>query len=138
MCWLALARGGAASNARSDATILLAPTAAQQFEATDCDGSPEGPGWQNKTQTTSSRGRRLAGLIKRGALDQTQIYSAPFHRHNPKWDALFLAATAGLIAADKHVTGATLHDNLSVSQHISDAGLYSTVATTEICSYLAY
>jgi membrane-associated phospholipid phosphatase len=37
-----------------------------------------------------------------------------------------------LIAADKHVTGAIPHDTLSLSQNISDAGLYSTVATTGI------
>jgi membrane-associated phospholipid phosphatase len=110
----------------------LAPTSARQFEGPDCNGPPEGPPQQNKKQTVSSSGRSLTALIKRGAADQKQIYSAPFRRHNLKWDALFLIATGGLIAADKHVTAAIPHDNLSVSQHISDAGLYSTVAATGI------
>jgi membrane-associated phospholipid phosphatase len=115
-----------------EAALPLAPTTAQQLEAIDYDGLPEGPPQQNKTQTASSSDRSLTALIKRGALDQKQIYSAPFHRHNLKWDALFLIATGGLIAADKHITGAIPHDNLSLSQNISDVGLYSTVATTGI------
>jgi len=78
----------------------------------------------------SSSDRSLTALIRRGAVDQKQIYSAPFRRHNLKWDVLFLVATGGLIASDKHVTEAIPHDNLSLSQHISDAGLYSTVTAT--------
>ena len=74
----------------------------------------------------------LVALIKRGAKDQKEIYSAPFRRQNLKWDALFLLATGGLIAADKHVTGSISHENLSISQDISDVGLYSTFATTGI------
>ena len=74
----------------------------------------------------------FVGLIKRGARDQKEIYSAPFHRQNLKWDALFLVATGGLIAADKYVPGAISHDHLAISQHISDVGLYSTMATTGV------
>jgi len=74
----------------------------------------------------------LVALIKRGAKDQKEIYSAPFRRQNLKWDALFLLATGGLLAADKHVTGSISHENLSISQDISDVGLYSTFATTGI------
>ena len=71
-------------------------------------------------------------LVKRAARDQKDFYTAPFHRRNLKWDVLFLAATGGLIAADKQITGAISHDNLSTSQHISDAGLYSMLATTGV------
>jgi membrane-associated phospholipid phosphatase len=115
-----------------EAAPPLAPTSARQFESPDCNGPPEGPPQQNKKQTVSSSDPSLKALVKRGAVDQKQIYSAPFRRHNLKWDALFLIATGGLIAADKHVTAAIPHDNLSLSQHISDAGLYSTVAATGI------
>ena len=76
--------------------------------------------------------RGLVLLVKRGARDQKEFYTAPFHRRNLKWDALFLAATGGLIAADKQITGAISHDNLSTSQHISDVGLYSTLAVTGV------
>jgi membrane-associated phospholipid phosphatase len=113
-----------------EAACLLAPTSARQFEGPDCNGPPGGPPQQDKKQTVPSSDRSFTALIKRAAVDQKQIYSAPFRRHNLKWDALFLIATGGLIAADKHVTAAIPHENLSVSQHISDAGLYSTIATT--------
>jgi membrane-associated phospholipid phosphatase len=69
-------------------------------------------------------------LVKRGLRDQKEFYTAPFHRRNLKWDALFLAATGGLIAADKQITRAISHDSLSTSQQISDVGLYSTIAVT--------
>ena len=41
-----------------------------------------------------------------------------------------MAITGGLIAEDKHVSGAILRDNLSISRDISNTGLYSTMATT--------
>ena len=89
---------------------------------------------QDQTQTAHRHDSDLGlvALIKRGAQDQKDIYSAPFHRKNLKWDALFLLATGGLIAADKHATGAISHGNLSASQTISDVGLYSTMATTGV------
>jgi membrane-associated phospholipid phosphatase len=76
--------------------------------------------------------RNLVGIIKRGVRDQKEIYAAPFHRQNLKWDALFLVATGGLIAVDRHAAGAISHNNLTISQHISDVGLYSTMATTGV------
>lgn len=72
------------------------------------------------------------GFIKRAARDQKEIYSAPLRRQNLKWDALFLVGTGGLIVADKHVIGAISHNNLTTSQHISDVGLYSTIAATGV------
>lgn len=71
-------------------------------------------------------------LVKRGARDQKEFYTAPFHRRNLKWGALLLAATGGLIAADKQIAGAISHDNVSISQHISDVGLYGTMAITGV------
>jgi membrane-associated phospholipid phosphatase len=61
--------------------------------------------------------------------DQKEIYSAPFHRRNVKWDFLFLAATAGLIAGDRHISGALSRNHVDVSQHISDVGMYSIAAS---------
>ena len=88
---------------------------------------------QEQTQTADhDSDSGLMALIKRGAQDQKEIYSAPFHRKNLKWDALFLMATGGLIAADRHATRALTHGNLSASQTISDIGLYSTMTTTGV------
>lgn len=94
--------------------------------------APGEPSPQDHPQPANRRDSdwNFVALIKRGARDQKEIYSAPFHRQNLKWDALFLVATGGLIAADRHVTGAISHDHLAISQHISDVGLYSTMATT--------
>jgi membrane-associated phospholipid phosphatase len=77
-------------------------------------------------------GTGFVELVKRGVQDQKEIYSAPFHRQNLKWDAVFLLTTGGLIAADRHAAGAIAHNPLALSRHISDAGLYSTMATTGV------
>jgi membrane-associated phospholipid phosphatase len=63
-------------------------------------------------------------VLRRVGEAQKEIYSAPFHRRNLKWDVVFLAATGGLIAADRHISGAPSRDHIDVSQHISDVGLY--------------
>lgn len=88
------------------------------------------PPGQPQTAPSQNSDRGFVSLLKRGARDQKEIYTAPLRPHNLKWDAIFLAATAGLIAADKRITGEISHNNLSTSQHISDVGLYSTTATT--------
>lgn len=49
-----------------------------------------------------------------------------------KWDALFLLATGGFIAADRHITGGISRSGAGAIQTISDVGLYSTLATTGI------
>lgn len=67
------------------------------------------------------------GLFKRGLQDQKDIYTLPLHRRNLKWTALFLAGTAGLIAADKHISGEIGNEHTNVSNTISDIGLYSMI-----------
>jgi membrane-associated phospholipid phosphatase len=64
-------------------------------------------------------------ILRRAMRDQKEIYSAPFHRRNVKWDFLFLAATGGLIAGDRHISGALSRNHADVSLHISDVGMYS-------------
>ena len=68
-------------------------------------------------------------LFRRAMQDQKGIYAAPFHRRNVKWDLLFLAATGGLIAADKHISEELPRGHAGVSEDISNIGLYSMVAT---------
>jgi membrane-associated phospholipid phosphatase len=115
-------------DAPSASTLKSAPGSQLWFPAPAGSQGPPPP--QPSNQQDSDRS--FVGLIKRGARDQKEIYSAPFHRQNLKWDALFLVVTGGLIVADKHVTGAISHNNLTVSQNISDVGLYSTLATTGV------
>jgi membrane-associated phospholipid phosphatase len=116
----------------SRAALPNAPSSVKRLEILLLSDSPERLTWQDQTQTTSSSHWSLGAAVKRGARDQKEIYSAPFRRKNLKWDLLFIAVTGGLIAGDRHVTGAISHDNLSLSRNISDVGVYSTVATTGV------
>lgn len=74
-------------------------------------------------------------VFRRAILDQKEIYTAPLRRRNVKWDILFLAATGGMIAGDKHISGTLSRDRstymraVDISQHISDIGLYSMTAS---------
>jgi len=68
-------------------------------------------------------------MLRRALQDQKGIYRAPFHRRNLKWDLVFVAATGGLIAADRHISGALSRDHVDVSQHISDVGMYAMTAS---------
>ncbi len=92
----------------------------------------EQPPQENQSQHGQARDSdgNSAGFLHRGLQDQKEIYSAPFHRRNLKWDALFLLATGGLVAADRTVAGDLSHNHLALSQHISDIGLFSTMAAT--------
>ena len=61
--------------------------------------------------------------IKRGLWDQKKLYSAPFKASNFKWDALFLAGTAALLATDKRTQEALPGGNVSLYSNISDVSL---------------
>lgn len=105
-----------------------APVSRLWFPAPGDSPPPDRPQAANQQDSD----RTFVGLIKRGVRDQKEIYSAPFHRRNLKWDALFLVTTGGLIAADRYAAGAISRNNLAIPQHISDVGLYSTMATTGV------
>jgi membrane-associated phospholipid phosphatase len=135
LCGLSVASGSAQLAAETplpDAPSALESSAipVSQLRFPAPTGSQGPTNQQSANQNASDRS--LVGLIKRGLRDQKEIYSAPFHRQNLKWDALFLVATGSLIAADKYITGAISHNNLTVSQDISNIGLYSTLATTGV------
>src|SRR5260221_13710840 len=68
------------------------------------------------------------GLGLRLIRDQAGIYSSPFQRANLKWDAVFLAGTAALIATDKRTIGEVSSGHIDLSRDISNAGIYGTGA----------
>jgi len=80
-----------------------------------------------RTQDRSSDGA-FKQTIRRFGKDQAGIYSAPFHRTNLKWDALFLAGTGVLIATDRRSSRALPGNHVDISRNISTAGLYGTAA----------
>src|SRR6202045_132735 len=77
----------------------------------------------------SSRSRSSDGAFKkvlgRFRKDQAEIYSAPFHRSNLKWDALFLAP-------HRQASRALPGNHLNLSRDISSMGLYATSAAAGI------
>src|SRR5439155_3606579 len=63
--------------------------------------------------------------IKRGLQDQKRLYAAPFKVSNLKWDALFLAGTAALLATDKRTQEALPGGNVNLYGNISNVSLGS-------------
>jgi membrane-associated phospholipid phosphatase len=127
----------ASAQQAAEASLPEAPSAFKQREATVSRLSfpiPSEPPQSSPPQPANRQasGTGFVGLAKRGIQDQKEIYTVPFHRRNLKWDALFLATTGGLIAADRYAADAISHNPLDPSQHIADVGLYSTMATTGV------
>jgi len=83
------------------------------------------------TQSRSSDGA-FKRAFRRFGKDQEEIYSAPFHRSNLKWDALFLAGTGVLIATDRQASRALSSDHVDPSRNISNVGLYGTSAAAGV------
>lgn len=75
---------------------------------------------QGSSQTWS-----VSGAIKRTLQDQKEIWTAPLHRKNIKWDALFLAGTATLVAVDEQVLHALPNTQVSTSSNVSNALIVS-------------
>jgi membrane-associated phospholipid phosphatase len=88
------------------------------------------------TDAKSTQNRSAEGAFKktvgRFGKDQADIYSAPFHRSNLKWDALFLGGTGVLLATDSNATGALSGNHVDLSRNFSTAGLYGTSAAAGV------
>jgi membrane-associated phospholipid phosphatase len=80
----------------------------------------------------SSDGKVFSRWAKRGLRDQAGIYAAPFHRSQLKWVIGLPAVTLGLIAIDKHASGALSRSGTSASADISDVGLFGTAGAVGI------
>jgi membrane-associated phospholipid phosphatase len=96
------------------------PAAGRSDAASDPPQSPD------SASHDSSNGRSLSRWAKRGLRDQTDIYTAPFHRSEVKWVIGLPAVTLGLIAIDKHASGALSRNGTNVSTDLSNAGLFTT------------
>lgn len=67
----------------------------------DADAASNGDSGQPRN---SDRQQGAVGrAVRRTLEDQKELYKAPFKASNLKWDALVLAGTGGLIAADRHI-----------------------------------
>jgi membrane-associated phospholipid phosphatase len=128
-----LAGVAVASDTESPTTLPDAPSAtlAQRLQTIAEDTSKTTPlssGAASADESDSQKNARPS-ILHRAIQDQKAIYTAPFHRRNLKWDLLFLATTGALIASDRHISGALSPSHATVSQDISNVGLYSMTAS---------
>jgi len=82
--------------------------------------------------TDSSHSKFPTRWVKRGLRDQADIYTAPLHRSEMKWVIGLPVVTAGLIAIDKHASGALPRNPSSASADISDVGLFATASAVGV------
>lgn len=93
------------------------------FDA-DAAGDPE------PTQDSEHHGV-VRRAFRRTMEDQKELYRAPFKKSNLKWDALVLAGTGGLIAADRHIErhiGTAHYQIYQDSSNIAIGGLSAALA----------
>ncbi len=83
----------------------------------------------NQTAGTPSRANESSGhgvvlrSVNRTLQDQKELYAAPFKRQNLKWDVLFLAGTAALIATDRQSARAISDDNINTFRNVSNTAI---------------
>ena len=61
--------------------------------------------------------------LRRTLENPKELYAAPFHRQNLKWDALFLVGTAALIATDRQSSRAISLTHVNTYRNMSNASI---------------
>lgn len=74
------------------------------------DAASDPPKSPDTGSLDSNDGKFPRRWAKRGLRDQAGIYTVPFHRSELKWVIGLPAVTLGLIAIDKHASGATIEE----------------------------
>jgi PAP2 superfamily protein len=121
-----LAAGSDALPDAPSATIRRPWYAAQRLDPS-ADSSQSGG--SARVGEDPNKGKFVVRWLKRGLHDQSDIYTSPFHRSELKWTIGLPALSLGLIAIDKHVSGALPSGHTSVSSDISNVGLFATAGT---------
>jgi membrane-associated phospholipid phosphatase len=81
------------------------------------------------SSTESAAKGLILRSVKRGLRDQKELYAAPFHPANFKWDALVLAGTGVLIGTDRQTSRALPTSHLTLYRNISNIGLGGTAVS---------
>jgi len=102
------------------------------YAAGDLATSIDPPQSSAAASPDSGRGKFLTRWVKRGLRDQADIYTDPLHRSEMKWVIGLPVVTAGLIAIDKHASGALPRNPSSASAYISDVGLFATAGAVGV------
>ena len=114
---LATAREAFSANGIAEPTLTQPPA-----EETDViDQTAGAPSRANESNGHGIIYRSVARTLQ----DQKELYVAPFHRQNLKWDALFLVGTAALIATDRQSARAISNDNINTFRNVSNIGITS-------------
>src|ERR1700731_4270828 len=99
----------------------------------DCSDTAASPSRSSGTAAADpSHSKFLTRWVKRGLRDQADIYTAPLHRSELKWVIGLPAVTLGLIAIDKHASGALPRNPSSASADTSDVGLFATAGAVGV------
>jgi membrane-associated phospholipid phosphatase len=113
-----------------DAPSIIQITSLSAPELPDSPSDP--PQASDTAPEVPSNSKFLTRWAKRGLRDQADIYTAPFHRSELKWVIGLPAVTLGLIAIDKHASGALSRNGTSASTDISDVGLFTTAGAVGV------
>jgi len=112
-----------------------APSVVQnaRFSSTEgSDAASDAPKSPDTTSPASSDGKFLSRWAKRGLRDQAGIYTAPFHLSELGWVIGLPVVTLGLIAIDKHASGALSRNGINASTDITDVGLFATAGAVGV------
>jgi PAP2 superfamily protein len=94
---------------------------------------PDTPARQAAPTDSTNRGQSREGLVrrsfKRTLRDQKELYLAPLHRSNFKWDVFVLAGTGALLATDRRIERHLPGGNLSIYSNTSNVALGSLSGT---------
>jgi membrane-associated phospholipid phosphatase len=105
-----------------NASGIAEPTLPQPFSEDAGNTLPvlaDGP-----TSAADNHGHGLVvRSVRRTLQDQKELYTAPFKRQNLKWDALFLAGTAALIATDRQSARAISNTHVNTYRNMSNASI---------------
>jgi len=129
---LVLAIGASAQQPVSSNTHAIAPTVSAAL--------PDAPSSTNATESSSFLGELGHGVVVIGK-DELTFIKAPFRKKNLKWDALFLATLAPLIATDEHVaqqvnpawhdTGIAVSNAILGTEVVTAGGIFVTGLVTD-------
>ena len=113
-----------------DAPSIIQITSLSASELPDSPSDP--PQASDTAPEVPSNSKFLTRWAKRGLRDQADIYTAPLHRSELKWVIGLPAVTLGLIAIDKHASGALSRNGTSASTDVSDVGLFTTAGAVGV------
>jgi membrane-associated phospholipid phosphatase len=103
---------------------IAEPTLAQPLaEETDDPTATQSSSASSPSSGDSHQHGLVIRSIRSTLQDQKELYAAPFHRQNLKWDAMFLAGTAALIATDRQSSRAISLTHVNTYRNISNASI---------------